>query len=288
MDHKIKDAFGSIKAEPELMESTLAYVLASAKRKKNPGGRLARGLSLVAASIFAVLVIAGLNIYSRETAYVSIDANPSIELSLNRFDRVLEAVPQNEDGERVLSSTDLKNLNYSDALSRIIKAEQELGYLDNADMVFAVQSDDAGQREALMRESEAYASNAVGAQHTACYAVDSGEWEAAHLHGISAGKYKAIEELQQYDPTVTVEDYSHHSMRDIRQELWHHQHGSEPEAADPYSDTDEPHPNGTGQIHGDGASGGQGSGNQVGGGQGGHDDTSHDSQGAGNGHGDGH
>lgn len=233
MNNKVKDAFSEISAEETLKQKTLRAIKERGGRKKTRS--LGRMLGWAAsAACVAALLLAGGVLYTTQTAYISIDVNPSIELSLNRFDRVLKAVPKNEDARRVLSGIDLDHLKYSDALQKIVEAERALGYLhEGAAMVFAVQSDDAGQQGALIQESEAYAGNTVGAEQTTCYAVDGQELEEAHHHGISAGKYMAIQELREYDPTVTVDDYAHHSMREIHQEICHHQTGQE---ADPGTD----------------------------------------------------
>ncbi len=225
--NKIRDAFSQIQAESELVHKTMQAVTEKAARKKPRS--LARRMSLVAgAACLFMLLLAGGVLYTSQTALISIDVNPSIELSLNRFDQVVKATAKNEDGNRVLSEIELQNLKYQDALERIIAAEQALGYLqDGADMVFAVQSENGAQRESLLTQSERYAIGIVGEQHTTCYAVNGDEWEKAHEQGITPGKYKVIQELQEYDPTVTMDEYAHHSMREIRQEIRHHQEGGD-------------------------------------------------------------
>ncbi len=268
--NKIKDAFSQIQAEDELKQKTLQAITAKSHVKKPRS--LTRVLAYAASAACAVVVfVVGGVLYTTPTAAVSIDVNPSIELSLNRFDRVLEAVPKNEDGKRVLAQTDVANMKYADALGQIVNTEETLGYLGSeSNMVFAVQSDDTAQRDVLLLESESYASRVVSIQNTTCYAASGHEWAAAHQYGISAGKYKAIQELQQYDPAVTIEEYSHHSMHDIRQEIHGHQYGS---------GNDET-PSGETGNHGNGSSYGNGSGQ-------GHGATGGNGQG-GSSHGNGH
>ncbi|MGI6153416.1 MAG: anti-sigma-I factor RsgI family protein [Christensenellaceae bacterium] len=223
--NRIKEAFSEIKAEDELIQSTLQVVTRSAARKKPRS--LGRVLGLAAGAVCAfVLLATGTALLTTPTASVSMDVNPSIELSLNCFDRVLAAIPKNKDAEYVLSGLNLKNETYTKALQSIVAMQQELGYMsDGSDVVFAVQSDNTAQQEKLMQASLLYANSVVGQQHTACYAANDQDWTDARQYGISPGKYMAIQELQEYDSAVTVDEYAHHSMRDIRQEIQHHQTG---------------------------------------------------------------
>ena len=223
--NKIKEAFSEIKPENELMQKTLRTVTNKAPQKKPCSPNRALGLVAGAVCVVVRFIVGGM-LFTTPTASVSMDVNPSIELSLNRFDRVLIATPKNKDAERVLSGLELKNRTYAEALQLIVVSQQELGYLqDGSDMVFAVQSDNTKQQEKLLQESGVYAGRIVGQQHTTCYAVNNQDWEEAHQHGVSPGKYKAIQELQQYDATVTLGEYAHHSLHDIRQEIRHHQNG---------------------------------------------------------------
>ncbi|MEA5003537.1 MAG: hypothetical protein VB081_08565 [Christensenella sp.] len=253
--NRIKDAFSEIKAEDELVQKTIEAVTRKTTQRKPRSFGRALGIVAGVACAFVLMVVGGV-LYTSQTAYISIDVNPSIELSVNRFDRVVDAVAKNEDGEAVLSGIKIQNLKYTDALNLIIGSEQKLGYLqDGSDIVFAVQSNDGIQQKTLLQQSESYAENAVGLQNTACYAVNGDEWNEAHQHGISPGKYKAIQELQEYDSTVTVEEYAHHSTREIRQEIRHHQDGNANQ------DLDNAQGQGNGDGQGQGSGGGQGNGN---------------------------
>ena len=51
---------------------------------------------------------AGYSWVQRPVSYVSIDVNPSIELALNRFDRVVYAAAYNLEGEEILNGLSLK------------------------------------------------------------------------------------------------------------------------------------------------------------------------------------
>jgi hypothetical protein len=59
--------------------------------------------------------------YYTPTASVVVNINPSIELKVNRWDRILKTTPLNSDGEKVLSSLDIKNKSLNDGLDLIVE-----------------------------------------------------------------------------------------------------------------------------------------------------------------------
>lgn len=93
-------------------------------------GRLAR---IAACFIACILLSTGVYAYYTPYSYVSVDINPSIALSLNRFERVIAVDPLNEDAADLIKDTgNLKNQDIYDALSDIIKSASEKGYIDEA------------------------------------------------------------------------------------------------------------------------------------------------------------
>ena len=80
---------------------------------------------------------------------VSIDVNPSVALSLNRFEYVIDTQAGNTDGADVLDDLSLKNLKLSTALDALMGAMSRKGYLtDDAQIsVFVDGSDDDFNRE---------------------------------------------------------------------------------------------------------------------------------------------
>lgn len=69
-----------------------------------------KAAAFVAAACF-VLVLGGTAVaYNIPTTYLSVDVNPSIEYSINMFNRVLSAEGVNDDGTKIVDEIDLKNL----------------------------------------------------------------------------------------------------------------------------------------------------------------------------------
>lgn len=106
---------------------------------------------LAAACVLLVLCAGGIFswLWFSTKAVVSIDVNPSVALSLNRFEYVIDTQAGNTDGAEVLDDVSLKNLKLSTALDALMGAMSRKGYLtDDAQIsVFVDGSDDDFNRE---------------------------------------------------------------------------------------------------------------------------------------------
>ena len=81
MREKIREAFDSVHAEPELKAAARQAVARRAARRHRPIRRL--GIALAAAA--CAVVLAGGWLYATPTVQISIDINPSLELGINRL-----------------------------------------------------------------------------------------------------------------------------------------------------------------------------------------------------------
>ncbi|MBM7581952.1 hypothetical protein JOD02_000789 [Caldicoprobacter guelmensis] len=79
-----------------------------------------RYVALAAAIMLVLLSLSVLRLYYTAYASVVVDINPSIELVVNRWERIIKAVPLNEDGGKVLSGIKLINLSLNTGLKRIV------------------------------------------------------------------------------------------------------------------------------------------------------------------------
>lgn len=216
MTDRVRQAFDQIHAEEALKARTREAVFrcahGQAVRKKPARRRLA--VLSAACAMLALVVIGGYWAYFTATSIVSIDINPSLELGVNRFDRVVFVEGCNEDGTALAQTLDLKYLSYSEALDRILTSDEVASYLtDDAVMSIAVAGENQRQCGEIMAQTEHCT---AGWQNVHCSAGSTSELEQAHEHGLSLGKYQALLQLQSLDPEITAEDIQNMSMREIR------------------------------------------------------------------------
>ena len=89
---------------------------------------------LIAMAAALVIVLGGVGgvFYTRANAVaavVGVDVNPSVELKVNRQEKVLEALAVNADGEAILSDMDLRGAQLNVALRAVLGAMLEKGFV---------------------------------------------------------------------------------------------------------------------------------------------------------------
>ena len=85
----IQESMKEIQASKELKQNTLQYL---EKQRKNPKHLKTRSIPKLAVAfvcLFFILGVGGYAVYQTPISYISIDVNPSIELSINRFGKVV-------------------------------------------------------------------------------------------------------------------------------------------------------------------------------------------------------
>ncbi len=231
-ENRIREAFDCIEASQELKASTKEFLREARQREAGHGIRRrvnSRSLRLALGAVCAMaalfLCIGSYTLLWMPVAYVSIDVNPSLELELNRLDRVISGRAYNEDGERVLENVSVKGMRYEDAIESILGSESMQPYLtlDGA-LTFTVATDSLPKEERLLADI----SRSTGCVEHGGISVraDMGLVGEAHENGLSLGKYLAYQVLLQYEPDLTVQDCHEMGMSQIHGRIEEHEHGS--------------------------------------------------------------
>ena len=85
--------------------------------------------------LFLLTGVGGYRLYFTEASVISVDVNPSLELNLNFFDRVISVKGYNEDGENLAEEADVKFLDYKEALEEILYTECVKECMDNEELL---------------------------------------------------------------------------------------------------------------------------------------------------------
>lgn len=163
-------------------------------------------------------------LYTSPTAIISLDVNPSIELNVNRFNRIVSATALNDEGTQILTEANIKNAEYQEALVNILNAEGTNGYLtSNANVVLTVFASDPAVQSSLLTELQGVVDSKVSLYSdqitTEYHAVDESTVNGAHGHGVTAGKYLYLQELQELAPERDISQFTHHSIDQIKGEI---------------------------------------------------------------------
>lgn len=215
----IQKSMENIRASEEMQQATLRYLEIQRTGYKRRIFQCRQYLALrYAVAVICVFLLAGAGgyaVYSRPVSFISIDVNPSIELAINRFDKVVSAKGYNADGQDILQHVPLKNISYLQAIDRLLQDAYYSRFLNrNSPLVLTVVSDHS---DAMLEQI--HANDSFQGLNALTYSSDAACMNEAHQHEMSFGKYRAFLELSQYDADITVEDCHGMSMGEIQNRI---------------------------------------------------------------------
>ena len=118
---KIKATFDQIHAEDALKSGTKAYLSEHVYKKSRGLSIHFRRFAAAAACSLLVFLAGGSYLFFTPTVFISVDVNPSLELGINRFDRIVSVIGYNEDGRALADNLSIKYMDYTDALNHCWK-----------------------------------------------------------------------------------------------------------------------------------------------------------------------
>ena len=187
-------------------------VPAAPKKEKMSFGKM---LAVFAAAV--VLMAAGTSLFgggSRNAfAVVGIDVNPSVEISIDKNEKVIKAEAINPDGKEILDGMNLKGSDVKVACNALLGSMLAKGYLtdvSNSVLVTVRSEDPARGREIekqLTDNLNTFLENSAiaGAIMGDCIVDDEELEEFAELHGISLGKAWLIRIISSSNPEKSPE-----------------------------------------------------------------------------------
>lgn len=222
MYDEIQDAFGQIHATDEMKQSVLEYLSGKKRRNWKALGSF-RPYALISACALMLICfgIGNWYFFGMPVAYVSVDVNPSVELTLNRRNRVMDAEGRNKDGQMVLEHVQLEGKDYLEAVELLMESEAMQSYLaENEKPTVTVASAKADE---LLSGLE----NSIVATHYhgMCRSAEIETVASAHDCGMSLGRYQIYQLLAGYGSGMTTEDCQKISMCQLQQLLVQYENG---------------------------------------------------------------
>lgn len=231
MNTIFKSAVSRIKAKATMKAKTKEYLMENltAASSSDPGKeKRKRPLTkrAVAAICTAVVVCAALvgtyGYYKTPVSYLSLDINPSVELGVNPFGKVVSAVAYNNDGKTILNGQDVINSSVKDAVDELVKSAAQKGFIaKDGSTVIALTSETDSNAVATQLQNDATqgAESAVEAEgDTATVQKENvalARRDEARKLGITPGKLNLIQKLQALDSTISVDEYKDAKVTDI-------------------------------------------------------------------------
>ena len=187
--------------------------------------------SLIAACLAVMLLGGGGLFYQRANAVasvVSLDVNPSIELKVNRSEKVLVCTPLNEDAKAILADmgngADLKGAKLDVAVNAIVGSLVRNGYLDSISsaIMISVEDKDTARAEKLQRELTStvdgvlQTSEAKAAVLTQTLTQDAGREQQARENNISTGKEALVNHVLALNSALKFDALAKLSVEELK------------------------------------------------------------------------
>ena len=187
--------------------------------------------SLIAACLAVMLLGGGGVFYQRANAVasvVSLDVNPSIELKVNRSEKVLVCTPLNEDAKAILADmsngADLKGAKLDVAVNAIVGSLVRNGYLDSISsaIMISVEDKNTARAEKLQRELTStvdgvlQTSEAKAAVLTQTLTQDAGREQQARENNISTGKAALVNHVLTLNSALKFDELAKLSVEELK------------------------------------------------------------------------
>ena len=187
--------------------------------------------TLVAACLAVMLLGGGGLFYQQANAVasvVSLDVNPSIELKVNRSEKVLVCTPLNEDAKAILadmgSGADLKGAKLDVAVNAIVGSLVRNGYLNSISsaIMISVEDKDTARAEKLQRELTSTVDGVLQTSEsrasvlTQTLTQDAGLTQQARENSISTGKAALVNRVLALNATLKFDALAKLSVEELK------------------------------------------------------------------------
>ena len=186
----------------------------------------------LAAACLALVLLGGGGIFYQQAhavaSVVSLDVNPSIELKVNKSEKVLVCTPLNEDAKAILADmgdgADLKGAKLDVAVNAIVGSLVRNGYLNSISsaIMISVEDNDTARAEKLQRELTStvdgvlQTSEAKASVLTQTLTQDAGLEQQARENSISTGKAALVNRVLALNPALKFDALAKLSVEELK------------------------------------------------------------------------
>ena len=185
--------------------------------ERNEGLIMKKGIAF-AVSLVLLFGIGGFGYsYAAPKDYLTLDINPSVKLTTNRYNKVIKVEALNSDGEIISKELKIKNKNVHEAIKLLVESSVDNGYIVNDDKnaVMITSTSDELLDEAEIGAEEGLKEEEIKNTEVIKENVNKERFEEAERLGISPGKVNLIQKLQKVQPEATLDEYANSSVKDI-------------------------------------------------------------------------
>ena len=199
-------------------------------------------VGIACAAVLFIALVVGLAVYlTSPSGYLAIDVNPSMELTLNRMERVAVFKPLNDEAQSLAQGLKLENEPIESAVTALVERMLEKGYFDDtANNVIMLSLDEKTISSDTLERINNAVNQALGNRLPGIRVINQklgeidGAANEAHSNCISVGKYTLISKLIENGAIYSMEDLAKYSMSELL--AYAHDMGIEMDGVSTYED----------------------------------------------------
>lgn len=154
---------------------------------------------------------------------VSLDVNPSIEIKVNKNEKVLAVEPRNEDAKTIIGEMDFKGSNLDVAINALIGSMLQKGYITELanSILISVDNKNAAEAARLQEKLSAEIDNLLhtdtfdGSVLSQTVTASDTLTQQAESNNISTGKAQLINKITELNPQRTFEELAGLSINEL-------------------------------------------------------------------------
>ncbi|NLM11445.1 MAG: hypothetical protein GX213_11850 [Clostridiaceae bacterium] len=171
--------------------------------------------AMIAAVFVAVFLGTGVYIWATPVQYINIDINPSVELTINRLDRIIKVKSLNDDGQKLINSISINTHHYETGISEVICAAKNLGYLqDEGDILISISSSDLKRGEKTQETIKGKVDEKIE-----ILTFDTEAHKLSVEEGLSPGKSDIIDKVIKTGTELSKEELAAVSVKDLMMKI---------------------------------------------------------------------
>jgi hypothetical protein len=181
-----------------------------------------------AASVAILLLAVGLSffLYNNPYSYINIDINPSVQITANIFDRIINVTALNIDAQKIVNELSIENKELDQGVEQIVGSAVKNGYLKdektNAVMLTVTSIGDRKseklQKKVAVAVEKKFKSEKVTSEVLVEKATEKSRSQAIK-QGISPGKLKLVQKLIELNPNLKVNELKNKPVKEILESI---------------------------------------------------------------------
>ena len=185
-----------------------------------PFAAVAAAVLLIFGTVFSTFMYMSVNAVD---SIVSIDVNPSIEISVNKKQKVVDVKAVNEDGADLLGDKNYKGMELETAIDSIVTLLKEKGYIDvdRNSVLVSVKNNDKQKSNKLSEKLaqmiyDLFAETDISASILSQSVTSTDQLaELVNSYGISEGKAQLIAQILEENHLLTADSIANLSVNDL-------------------------------------------------------------------------